>query len=138
MRAPPHASRISRSATVFLATLAGAAGCGPSGQSGTDDAGTTADGAPLVCTITAPTACPDPVPRWTEVSPIFQNRCVRCHNGAVGGPWPLMQYQHAVDWFDVIRSMLLDCTMPPPEAMIPMPDEERTAILTWILCGLPE
>jgi hypothetical protein len=122
---------------VLVAALASAAmGCETSARF--DGGPTTVDGAPLVCTITAPTVCPDPAPRWPDVSPIFQNRCVRCHNGAVGGPWPLMQYQHAVDWFDIIRSMLLDCTMPPPEAMIPMPDEERTAILTWILCGVPE
>ena len=61
-----------------------------------------------------------------------------CHNGMIGGPWPLMQYSHVADWFDVVRAMLLDCSMPPPDAGVTMPDEERVAILTWLLCGYPE
>ena len=38
----------------------------------------------------------------------------------------------------VVRAMLLDCSMPPPDAGVTMPDEERVAILTWLLCGYPE
>ena len=94
-------------------------------------------GGALVCTVQAPTVCPDPAPHWADVAPIFQNRCVECHNGMVGGPWPLMQYQHVADWQDLVRAHVLSCTMPPPDAGVPMTDEERTAILTWILCGFP-
>jgi hypothetical protein len=100
--------------------------------------GTTSDAGALVCTVQPPTVCPDPAPRWADVSPIFQSRCVECHNGMVGGPWPLMQYQHVADWSDLVRSMLVDCSMPPPDAGRPMTDEERVAILTWILCGVQE
>jgi len=103
-----------------------------------DGGGVSDDASALVCTVKAPTACPEPPPRWADVSPIFQAKCVLCHNGSPGGPWPLMQYQHVADWFDVVRAMLLDCSMPPPDAGVPMPDEERVAILTWILCGYPE
>jgi len=95
------------------------------------------DGGALVCTVQAPTVCPDPAPHWADVAPIFQSRCVECHNGMVGGPWPLMQYQHVADWQDLVRAHVLSCTMPPPDAGVPMTDEERTAILTWILCGFP-
>jgi hypothetical protein len=102
------------------------------------DGGTSADTGALVCTIQAPTVCPAPVPHWPDVQPIFERRCVLCHNGIPGGPWPLLQYSHVADWNDVVRAMLLDCSMPPPDAGVPMPDEERTAILTWILCGFPE
>jgi uncharacterized membrane protein len=95
------------------------------------------DGGALVCTVQAPTVCPDPAPHWADVAPIFESRCVECHNGMIGGPWPLMQYQHVADWQDLVRAHVLSCTMPPPDAGRPMTDEERTAILTWILCGFP-
>jgi len=127
-----------RARTLSLAALAvAAAGChertwDPS------DGGTSGDTGALVCTIQAPTACPDPMAHWPDVQPIFEHRCVLCHNGIPGGPWPLLQYSHVADWNDVVRAMLLDCSMPPPDAGVPMPDEERTAILTWILCGFPE
>lgn len=117
------------------------AGCRQAGQASPDgevDGGTTEDAGALVCTVQAPTVCPDPMPHWPDVSPIFQRRCVMCHNGMIGGPWPLMQYSHVADWFDVVRAMLLDCSMPPPDAGVYMPDEEKTAILTWLLCGYPE
>ena len=116
-----------------------AAGCRTPGQaSPANDGGTTEDAGALVCTVQAPTVCPAPPPHWPDVQPIFQSRCVSCHNGMVGGPWPLMQYSHVADWFDVVRAMLLDCSMPPPDAGVYMPDEERTTILTWLLCGYPE
>ena len=126
--------RRAASAVAILTAVAllGAAGCDRSAGGTTNDAGA------LVCTVQAPTACPDPAPHWADVSAIFQNRCVQCHNGMIGGPWPLMQYQHVADWSDLVRAMLIDCSMPPPDAGVPMTDEERVAILTWILCGHPE
>lgn len=35
---------------------------------------------------------------------------------------------------------MITCTMPPVEYLpvVPMTNEERVAILTWILCGIPE
>jgi hypothetical protein len=126
---------VSPLALAALAVIGGS--CGRSGQ-GLPDGGTAEDAGALVCTIRAPTVCPDPPPHWSEVQPIFQRRCVLCHNGMVGGPWPLLQYEHVADWYDVVRAMLLDCSMPPPDAGVYMPDEDRTAILTWILCGLPQ
>jgi hypothetical protein len=90
------------------------------------------------CTVEAPTVCPDPPPRYADVAPLFQSRCVPCHYGAPGGPWPLLQYQHIADWSDIVRGMVLDCSMPPPDGGVTMTNGEREAILTWILCGLPE
>jgi hypothetical protein len=117
--------------SALLLALLGGAACDRS--SGT----TTNDGGALAC-VPAPTVCPAPAPTWTDVSPIFQNICVQCHNGMIGGPWPLMQYQHVADWRDLVRAMVIDCSMPPPDAGVPMTDEERIAILTWILCGAPQ
>jgi hypothetical protein len=127
-----------RAVTPLLAAAIAVSGCRQAAQPPPDDGGTTDDAGALVCTVQAPTVCPDPPPHWPDVSPIFQGRCVMCHNGMIGGPWPLMQYSHVADWYDVVRAMLLDCSMPPPDAGVTMPDEEKTAILTWILCGYPE
>jgi hypothetical protein len=102
-----------------------------------DDAGASDAGA-FACTVQAPTVCPDPPPHYPDVQPLFQRACVPCHQGLPGGPWPLLQYSHIADWQDVVRAMLLDCSMPPPDAGVPMSDEERAAILTWILCGYLE
>jgi hypothetical protein len=107
----------------------------PSVGSGGADAGTDAG---VSCKVSAPTMCPDPPVRYSDVSDIFGRRCVSCHYGAVGGPWPLLRYMHAADWYDVIQSKLLDCSMPPPESGIIMPTDERAAILTWVLCGILE
>jgi hypothetical protein len=111
-------------------------GCGPSSQ--TPDSGVTTDGAPLVCTVQAPTICPDPPPHYPDVQPIIQRACVPCHQGLPGGNWPLLQYSHVADWQDIIRAHMIACTMPPPDAGVPMSDDERVAILTWILCGYLE
>ena len=45
--------------------------------------------------------------------------------GMIGGPWPLLQYSHVADWYDVVRAMLLDCSMPPPDAGVT--DDRRGA-----------
>jgi hypothetical protein len=92
----------------------------------------------MSCEVPAPTVCPDPPVRYGDVSHIFSERCVSCHYGAVNGPWPLLTYSHAADWYDVIRSYMLDCLMPPPGSGVTMTVEERVALLTWIFCGVPE
>ena len=96
------------------------------------------DAGDTTCPVPAPTMCPDPPLRYADVSPIFTQRCVGCHYGAVGGPWPLLQYSHAADWNQVIRDMLTDCSMPPLDSGVTMLAEERGAILTWVLCGFLE
>ncbi len=100
-------------------------------------ADSTPDTSPQACDITAPTACPDPAPTFEVIEPIVDRTCVPCHFGAPEGPWPLDSYEHVTDWRDTIRSAMLDCSMPPPEEDIAMPDEERILILQWIRCGMP-
>lgn len=94
------------------------------------------DATPIVCDVTAPNACPDPAVRYVDIQPIIQERCLSCHDGS-GDEWPLSTYEHAADWYDEIRSMMLACTMPPPAANIPMTTAEREQILLWIRCGFP-
>jgi hypothetical protein len=93
---------------------------------------------PIVCSVSAPTACPTPAPHYPDIAPIVRERCVPCHYGAVLGPWPLTTYKHVADWYDIIPAALLDCSMPPPDAGVPMTNQERLAILTWLRCGFPE
>jgi hypothetical protein len=101
--------------------------------------GGAADGAaPAICEVVAPRACPDPHPRFVDVVPILQRRCVPCHSGNLAGVWPLVTYGEVADWQDVIRDDLIKCTMPPPDAGVPMPVEETMVILDWLRCGLPD
>ncbi len=90
----------------------------------------------LACSVMDPTSCPDPAPHYADVAPIFQSRCVSCHSGD-SGPWPLTDYGSILAWEDIVRSDLLGCTMPPPDAGISMTRDEQIAILTWIRCALP-
>lgn len=127
-----------------VCTLVACSACGndDSDAGASSDAGARVDsgGEPGAgeCMITAPTECPDPALRYADVEPIFQDRCVGCHVGVRGGPWALTSYMHAAAWFAEVRGAMLNCTMPPLDAGIEMPDEERERILTWIRCGYPE
>jgi uncharacterized membrane protein len=89
------------------------------------------------CTVEAPTSCPDPAPRFGDVSPIFKKRCASCHVSEWNGPWPLDTYSHIADWADTIRGHLIECSMPPPEAGVPIPNDESELVLTWIRCNTP-
>jgi uncharacterized membrane protein len=93
---------------------------------------------PVECNVTAPTACADPAPTFADVKPIFSERCVTCHNGEPGGPWPLTEYEHVADWAQEIRGQVLACTMPPADAGSTITTEEREKILAWIRCGALE
>lgn len=104
------------------------------------DAGPPRDAAvlPLVCNVPAPASCPSPAPRYPEIAAIIKQRCASCHSPLWTGPWPLDTYGHVADWQDTIQANLLDCSMPPPDAGVPMTVDERVSILTWIKCGLPQ
>jgi uncharacterized membrane protein len=100
-------------------------------------AGSDASVAPFACDVTAPTSCPEPAPRYADVQPIFTRRCGVCHGQDWTGEWPLDNYSHIADWQAEIRAELVSCSMPPPDAGVPIPDDERNAILSWLRCGLP-
>jgi hypothetical protein len=88
-----------------------------------------------LCKLDPPTSCPDPPVRYADIAPVVQRRCLVCHDGR-GPHWPLTSYQHVADWQDTIRATMLDCSMPPAEAALPMPLEERMALLHWVRCGV--
>ena len=145
------------SAAWLLATVV-VLGCGdstssePDGGSPTTGTGGSAGGGPAdapvdtgatTCPVPAPTACPSPPVRFPAVEPILQQRCQTCHDGKHtedGGPnglpvWALVEFSHIVDWQDLIRADLMDCSMPPADAGPSLTVEERTALLTWVRCG---
>jgi hypothetical protein len=122
--------------------------CGSNADSPNDGgAGGSFDDSPVGCLMTAPTACPSPPVTYTaKVQPILQARCVsRCHNGATADPnfpdasiWELTDYKHVTDWQDLLRPAMVNCTMPPSDASVPMTVDERRVILEWIKCGTPQ
>lgn len=111
---------------------------GTSGTTTTSGVGGGGGLTPEPCSVSAPTECPDPAPRYADVAPVLEAKCVTCHSGAAGGPWPLTDYPHVADWQSEVRSELLDCSMPPADAGASITDDERTLILTWLRCGAPE
>jgi hypothetical protein len=117
---------------LLLALVLGVAACG-GGSSVTGDAGA------LHCAVDAPTSCPADGPTYETVQPIILSRCVPCHNGQVAdGPWPLLTWEEVVSWSDDVRTMVLDCTMPPSDSGVPITDEERHTILQWLRCDTPK
>lgn len=92
---------------------------------------------PAGCPLTPPTDCPDDKLTYADVSPIFEARCISCHDGN-HGQWPLTEYQHVADWFGEVRAQLIGCTMPPVDSKSDMSVDERMKILTWIRCGYPK
>ena len=86
--------------------------------------------------LQGPSVCPNPMPRYADVKPIFDQRCVIGHSGKTE-LWPLTTYQHVASWYDNVRDDIRTCAMPPPESESLIAVEDRLAILTWIACGFP-
>ena len=90
------------------------------------------------CTVEAPSSCPDPAIADADIAEILRRKCVSCHSGAAGGPWPLTRYDDVADWKDTVRDDVLDCSMPPPDSGVTLSNAERRALLTWVRCGALE
>jgi len=106
------------------------AACGGSGGDPPGDGGVVIE----ECKVTAPTSCPSPALHYSDVKPIFDQRCSSCHSGTTE-QWPLTDYGHVASWFDIIPPEVVSCRMPPPDAGVPITNAERTKILTWLHCG---
>ncbi len=120
-----------RPALVLVLCLAA---CGPSNavlDAGPPDAG------PSMCALLTAPDCTQPVPTYSELTPILKSSCIVCHDGA-HGVWPLTSYTHLSDWEDTVRSEVLNCRMPPLDSGVPITYEERKAIFTWVRCGKPQ
>jgi len=84
--------------------------------------------------------CAAPGPSYaSDVVPILDKRCNNCHaENTDGGPWPLGGYDDVTAWRDTIMNDLLRCTMPPADAGVPIPNDERAILMAWIICGTPD
>lgn len=125
-----------RSALAVLAVLAATACSDDGAERSPGPSGSMT--APVVCEVTAPTACSDPPTTFADLKGIFEQRCAVCHSGDPMGSWPLIGYEHIASWAAEIRGQVLNCTMPPPDANSRIIVGERERILLWIRCGTPK
>jgi peroxiredoxin len=85
---------------------------------------------------------------WSKhVSRVVQARCQECHRPGQVGPMPLLSYEDALSWSEMIREVVQDRRMPPWHAdgkhgtfsndrsLMP---QERDTLLKWIDEGCPK
>lgn len=144
-----HAARHAVLAGLFAPLLL-AGGCASNGEStstggagGSGGTGGSSGGSGgefvVECDTVAPRACNFPELTYTnDIKPIIDDTCLACHLGEPDGPWTLEKYEHVVSWHDLIRAVMLNCEMPPPEDRVRMTTEDRQLILEWLRCGFPE
>jgi hypothetical protein len=92
------------------------------------------------CPGPASDMCSLPGPSYmNDIVPILEQRCNNCHVAGVdGGPWPLGGYAEVRDWRSAILRDLRECTMPPADAGLPFPEQERAALMAWLICDAPD
>jgi peroxiredoxin len=82
-----------------------------------------------------------------DVSRIIAKNCQECHRPGQIGPMPLMNYDDAAAWSDMIREVVADRRMPPWHADAKfghfvndrsLAKEDRDTILEWINEGCPK
>jgi cytochrome c5 len=93
----------------------------------------------LVCNaVDAGASCATDGPTFESLQPVFARACNPCHDGTTpDGPWPLVNYDDVASWSSLIKSDILNCSMPPSDGGIPITDHERNAIVNWVLCDVP-
>lgn len=85
---------------------------------------------------------------WTRhIARVFQQHCQECHRPGQIAPFPLLAYEDAAGWADMIGEVVTEGRMPPWHADGPpgffandarLSEEERALILEWIEGGVPE
>ncbi len=86
-------------------------------------------------------------PTWDEVAPIFQERCVHCHQDGAVGPMRLDSFDATVPYGDLIRTAVVERTMPPFLADGSgdcntytdsewLSDEEIATVADWVDAGM--
>ncbi|MBI3821331.1 MAG: redoxin domain-containing protein, partial [Planctomycetes bacterium] len=82
-----------------------------------------------------------------DVSRILQKNCQECHRPGQIGPMPLLTYDDAAAWSQMIHEVVSERRMPPWHADPKhgkfsndrrLGDDERTKLLAWIDAGCPE
>jgi peroxiredoxin len=85
---------------------------------------------------------------WTkQVSRVFQERCQECHRPGQVGPMPLLTFEDALSWSEMIREVVSEKRMPPWHADPKhgkflndrsLTAQQRDTILGWIEQGCPK
>ena len=85
--------------------------------------------------------CPDAgQPSWeASVAHIVAGRCAYCHSPAGMPPQvpDLSTYANVHGAFGASLDQVYTCAMP-PSTEGPIPDSDRTTLLTWLVCGAPD
>ena len=91
------------------------------------------------CPNDLPASCPSPAPSYqTTVAPIINVRCVTCHSpGGQEASRPLQTYSQVYSERSAVLNQVYACNMPPGTAAKPT-EQEREALLTWLVCGAPQ
>jgi mono/diheme cytochrome c family protein len=92
------------------------------------------------CMIPQGPTCPDPAPSYaTDVSPIFQTYCVRCHGpGGVESNKPLTSWAEVNSRYgSVLQQVFYFCAMPPATEPQLTDPAARAALLGWLECMAP-
>ncbi len=82
-----------------------------------------------------------------HISRVMQSNCQECHRAGQVGPMPLMTYEDAVSWSEMIKEVVSEGRMPPwhadPKHGVfandrSLPKADRDALLAWIKDGCPK
>jgi hypothetical protein len=91
------------------------------------------------CPNDLPPSCPSSAPSYqATVAPIINLRCVSCHSpGGQEASRPLLTYSQVYSERSAVLNQVYACNMPPVTAAWPT-EQEREALLTWLVCGAPQ
>jgi hypothetical protein len=105
-----------------LGLAGGGAGCGPGDTCPNDE----------------PASCPSPIPSFSgEVQAIFLHKCGTCHApGGMKADTPFLTWAQIKPARTSILVRVERCEMPKAGAA-PLTDEERLALLGWLVCEAP-
>ena len=96
---------------------------------------------PATCEIPRTPTCPAPAPSYaSEVSPVFQTYCVRCHGpGGVESNKPLTSWTEvSARYGAVLQQVFYFCAMPPANEPQLTDPAARAALLGWLECMAPD
>lgn len=91
------------------------------------------------CPRDQPATCPAPAPSFSgQVSALIATYCADCHApDGQAADRPLQTYAEIFSRRSAVLNQMVLCAMPPPD--FPQPtEEERVAILGWLVCGAPD
>lgn len=108
------------------ALLLGVLGCGSSPPATMTTTGQCPD---------APPSCPAPAPAYADVSALIARDCVPCHGANTGGK-DESSYASITGQSEALFVQVGNCLMP-PQGSPQLTTDERTLLLSWLVCGAP-